>query len=56
MGISERQKEIKRRRKRREQLRKLRGRLESTNDNSEKQRLLTKIRRISPELGASLSA
>ena len=55
MGISERQKELKRRRKRRTQLRKLRARLDAAHDGKEKQRLLAKIRRISPELGATLT-
>jgi len=44
---TERQKEIKRRRQRREKLKKLKTKLAQTNDPLERERLIEKIRRIS---------
>jgi len=44
----ERHRELRRRRKRKEKLRKLRARLLATKDPEERERLIAKIRRISP--------
>lgn len=49
MGISERQKEIKRRRVRREKLRKLKAKLDKATDDREQRTLLERIRQISPD-------
>ncbi len=44
----ERMKELRRRRHRRQKVRKLRAKLMATKDPSERQRIIEKIRRISP--------
>lgn len=44
----ERHRELRRRRKRKEKLRRLRARLLETKDPEERERLIAKIRRISP--------
>lgn len=44
----ERHRELRRRRKRKQKLRRLRARLLETNDPKERERLIAKIRRISP--------
>jgi hypothetical protein len=49
MGISERQKEIKRRRSRRAKLKKLKAKLEKSSDDREQRTVAERIRRISPD-------
>jgi len=49
MGISERKKEIKRRRIRRVRLKKLRGKLEGSTDDREQQAIRDQIRLVSPD-------
>ena len=56
MGICERKKELKRRRKRREQLRKFRVRLEKAPEGKDRDHILTKIRRMSPDTAIELAA
>lgn len=46
---AERKREIRRRRHRREKLRKLRAKLAATTDPAERERIIQKIRRISPK-------
>lgn len=48
MGRVERTREIARRRSRRAKLRKLRAKYAASKDNSEKQEILAKVRRLSP--------
>ena len=49
MGISERQKEIKRRRVRRAKLKKLKGKLDGSTDDREQRTIREKIRLLSPD-------
>ncbi len=49
MGISERKKEIKRRRVRRTKLKKLKGKLEGSTDDREQRAIRDQIRLISPD-------
>ena len=49
MGISERKKEIKRRRVRRTKLKRLKGKLERSTDSHEQRTLRERIRLISPD-------
>ena len=51
----ERQKELRRRRKRKVQLTKLRKRLEGVTEGKERARLLARLRKISPVVASELS-
>ena len=48
MGRVERSREIARRRSRRAKLHKLRAKFAASNDNSEKQEIIAKVRKLSP--------
>ena len=55
MSICERKKNLKRRRLRRAKVKQLRGRIEKTPDKQEKDRLMEKVRKISPDVFAQMT-
>jgi len=55
MSICERKKNLKRRRLRRAKVKQLRGRIEKTTDKQEKDRLMEKVRKISPDVFAQMT-
>ena len=55
MSICERKKNLKRRRLMRAKVKQLRGRIEKTTDKQEKDRLMEKVRKISPDVFAQMT-
>ena len=55
MSICERKKNLKRRRLRRAKVKQLRGRIEKTTDKQEKDRLMEKVRKLSPDVFAQMT-
>ena len=55
MSICERKKNLKRRSLRRAKVKQLRGRIEKTTDKQEKDRLMEKVRKISPDVFAQMT-
>ena len=55
MSICERKKNLKSRRLRRAKVKQLRGRIEKTTDKQEKDRLMEKVRKISPDVFAQMT-
>ena len=55
MSICERKKNLKRRRLRRAKVKQLRGRIEKTTDKQEKDRLMEKVLKISPDVFAQMT-
>ncbi len=55
MSICERKKNLKRRRMRRAKVKQLRGRIEKATDKQEKERLMEKVRKISPDVFAQMT-